>query len=103
MRLSIHLKLDDKKMKKFFAIDNVIYEIAQIIEVLHDHGFVHRGPLDSGFINKNATSYEDAENAIKDLYTQIDWFEDFVLECDYYETSEPISINLKELLKKDSN
>lgn len=101
MRLSIHLKLDDKKMKKYFAIDNVIYEYAQIIEVLHEHGFVHRGPLDSGFINVNATSVEDAQTAIKDLYEKIDWFEDFVVECNCYETGEPVDITY--LLKKNSD
>lgn len=85
MRLSIHIKFNEKKLKKFSP--NLIYEYAELIEIFREHGFVHRNGGDIGFINENATK-EDAEKAIGDAAVRLHWVQDTVTECEISELGE---------------
>lgn len=78
MKISIKIKLDDKKLKK--CTPNPIYEYAELIEVLREHGFVHKSPLDFGFINDDAKE-EQAKQAIADAFDRLGWLdEDLITE-----------------------
>ncbi|MDE6667495.1 MAG: hypothetical protein K2K38_04000 [Clostridia bacterium] len=80
MKMSISIKLDEKKLKKYTP--NPIYEYAELIEVLREHGFVHRNPMDIGFINEDATE-ELAQKAISDALERLSWLntEGIIIEC----------------------
>lgn len=89
MRVGIFLKMDERKLRNLYADNETICEYAQIFNILHDHGFIYRGPLERGFINEKAT-FEDAKNAIKDLFEKLDWFDDCVLKCEYFKAPKPV-------------
>ena len=90
MHLSLKIKIDEKKLKKISP--NPIYEYAELIEVLREHGFVHQSPLDYGFINNDATE-EQAKQAMADAFDRLLWLdEDMLTECRVVEVGETFDI-----------
>ena len=94
MRLSISIKLDDEKLKWYTP--NHIYEYAELIEILREHGFVHKTCMDHGFIKENAQE-NDAENAIKDAVERLHWLGDAIVECECVELGETVSLSSDDL------
>lgn len=91
MRISIKIKLNEKKLKKFMP--NPIYQYAELIEVLREHGFVHKTPLDFGFINDDAT-VEQVRIAIADALEKLGWLniEGMIAEFKAVELGESVDI-----------
>ena len=91
MKISINIKLNGKKLKKYTP--NPIYEYAELIEVLREHGFVHRTSSDIGFINDDATE-ELAQQAISDALARLSWLNEkgVLVECFAEEVGDTISL-----------
>ncbi len=90
MKISLSIKLDEKKLKK--CMPNPIYAYAELIEVLREHGFVHQSPLDVGFINNDATE-ELALKALSDALDRLLWLdESMITECRVAEIGESFDI-----------
>ncbi len=85
MRISISVKLNNRKLRK--VTPNVIYEYAELVEILREHGFLHRTCLDIGFTNDNATM-EDAKNTLLDAAEKLGWLEDCLVEWEAVELGE---------------
>lgn len=96
MRISIDIKLSEKKLKKYTP--NPIYEYAELIEVLREHGFVHRTSSDFGFINDDATE-EHAKKAISDALARLSWLsiKGLINECRIVEVGD--TIDFTDILK----
>ncbi|MDE7372719.1 MAG: hypothetical protein K2N18_01510 [Clostridia bacterium] len=94
MRLSISIKLNDEKLGEYTP--NHIYEYAELIEILREHGFVHKTCMDIGFIKENANE-GDAEKAIKDAVERLHWLGEAIVECECVELGEKVSFSADDL------
>lgn len=100
MKLSLYIELNAKKLKK--VTPSPIFAYAELIEVLREHGFVHRTQMDRGFINDDST-VELVREMIDDAKERLWWLneKDIVKDCFVEERQEPT--DLRPLIEKSYN